>query len=101
MSDLMMLSEAQMHRIDAYFPLSRGIPRVNDRRTISGIIFFIRNGLRWRDAPEECGPHETIYNRFIRRSRLGVFSRTLAELTARRGKRGQLMAVFHPEVARQ
>ena len=34
-------------------------------------MFVIRNGLRWRDAPREYGPHKTIYNRFIRWSRLG------------------------------
>jgi hypothetical protein len=31
MSDLMLLSQAQMRRIKPYFPLSRGIPRVDDR----------------------------------------------------------------------
>ncbi|MCA1409361.1 transposase [Ensifer sp. IC3342] len=91
MSNLMLLSEAQMGRIKPYFPLSHGIPRVDDRRIISGIVFVIRNGLRWRDAPKEYGPHKTIYNRFIRWSRLGVFSRILAELAARRGKPEQLM----------
>ena len=70
MSDLWLLSEAQMRRIEAYFPLSHGIPRVDDRRIVSGIIFVIRNGLRWRDAPTAYGPHKTIYNRFIRWSRL-------------------------------
>ncbi len=53
MSDLIWLSEAQMRRIEPYFPLSHGVPRVDDRRIISGIIFVIRNGLRWRDAPVE------------------------------------------------
>jgi putative transposase len=91
MSDLMLLSQAQMRRIKPYFPLSRGIPRVDDRKIISGMIFVLRNGLRWRDAPKEYGPHKTIYNRFIRWSRLGVFSRILAELTARCGKPEQLM----------
>jgi transposase len=33
---------------------------------ISGIVFVIRNGLRWRDAPRDHGPHKTIYNRFMR-----------------------------------
>ena len=51
MSDLILLSEAQMRRIEPYFPLSHGVPRVDDRRVISGIVFVIRNGLRWRDAP--------------------------------------------------
>jgi putative transposase len=83
MSELLMLSPAQMRRIEPYFPLSHGVPRVDDRRVLSGILFVIRNGLRWRDAPQGYGPHKTIYNRFIRWSRLGVFNRILAELAAR------------------
>ena len=91
MSDLIWLSEAQMRRIEPYFPLSHGVPRVDDRRVISGIIFVIRNGLRWRDAPKDYGPHKTIYNRFIRWSRLGVFNRIFAGLAAKGGKPGRLM----------
>ena len=60
MSDLFLLSQAQMRRIAPYFPLSHGIPRVDDRRVISGIIFVIKNGLRWRDAPKDYGPHKTL-----------------------------------------
>ncbi|NCP15408.1 MAG: IS5 family transposase [Sphingomonadales bacterium] len=91
MSDLIWLSKAQMRRIEPYFPLSHGVPRVDDRRIVSGIIFVIRNGLRWRDAPREYGPHKTIYNRFIRWSRLGVFNKIFAALAARGGKPDQLM----------
>ena len=91
MSDLIWLSEAQMRRIEPYFPLSHGVPRVDDRRVISGIIFVIRNGLRWRDAPKEYGPHKTIYNRFIRWSRLGVFNRIFAGLAAKGGTPDRLM----------
>ena len=38
---------------------------------------MIRNGLRWRDTPEAYGPHKTLYNRFARWSRMGVFARIL------------------------
>jgi hypothetical protein len=44
MADLLLLSEAQMRRIEPYFSLSHGIARVDDRRVISGIA-FVRNGL--------------------------------------------------------
>src|ERR1035441_10177424 len=91
MSDLIWLSRAQMRRIEPYFPLSHGVPRVDDRRVLSGIVFVIRNGLRWRDAPKEYGPHKTIYNRFIRWSRLGVFNRIFAELAAKGPKPERLM----------
>jgi transposase len=52
-----LLGEAQMHRIEPFFPLSHGIPRVDDRRIISGIVYVIKHGLMWRDAPEGYGPH--------------------------------------------
>ena len=91
MSDLLMLSQAQMRRIEPYFSLSHGIPRVDDRRVLSGILFVIRNGLRWRDVPRDYGPHKTIYNRFIRWSRLGVFNKIFAALAAQGGTPDQLM----------
>ena len=60
MADHYWLTENQLERIKPYFPRSHGKPRVDDRRVISGIIHVIRNGLRWRDAPEVYGPHKTI-----------------------------------------
>lgn len=75
----------------ALFPAVTRGARVDDRRIISGIIFVIRSGLRWRDAPADYGPPKTIYNRFIRRSRLGVFDRIFAALSAQGGKPDQLM----------
>jgi transposase len=91
MTDLFLLSPAQMRRIAPYFPLSHGIARVDDRRIVSAIIFVIKNGLRWRDAPREYGPHKTIYNRFIRWSRLGVFDKIFAQLAAKGGKPERIM----------
>ena len=82
MSDLFWLTDAQLERLKPFFPLSHGVPRVDDRRVLSGIIFINRNGLRWRDAPAEYGPHKTLYNRWVRWSRLGVFARILTELAA-------------------
>src|SRR3712207_8843754 len=75
MPDLFLLTPAQMRRIRPHFPLSHGVPRVDDRRVVSGIVFVIRNGLRWRGAPPGYGPHKTLYNRFVRWSRMGVFDR--------------------------
>ena len=86
-----LLSEAQMRRIETYFPLSHGIPRVDDRLIVSAIIFVIKNGLRWRDAPRSYGPHKTIYNRFIRWSRLGVFNRIFVELAGKAGEPDRIM----------
>jgi transposase len=91
MDDLFLLSKAQMRRIKPFFPLSHGVPRVDDRRVVSGIVFVIRNGLRWRDAPVAYGPHKTIDNRFIRWSRMGVFKRIFAELAGEAGEPDRIM----------
>ena len=77
------LTQAQFSRLQPLLPNKpRGVPRVDDRRVISGIIHVIGNGLMWRDAPAAYGPHKTLYNRFVRWSRVGVFDRIFAALAA-------------------
>ena len=83
MSDLFWLTDEQMARLRPYFPKSHGIPRVDDRRVLSGIIFINRNGLRWCDAPAAYGPHKTLYNRWKRWSDMGVFARMMEGLAAK------------------
>ena len=41
MDDLICLTDAQMKRIEPYFPLSHGLPCVDDRRVVSGIVLGI------------------------------------------------------------
>ncbi len=72
MTDLFWLSHEQLDRIKPYFPRSQGVARLDDLMVISGIVFVIKNGLRWRDAPREYGPHKTLYNRFIRFAELAA-----------------------------
>ena len=91
MSQLFSLSAEQLGRIKPFFPLSHGISRVDDLKVISGIIYVIKHGLQWKDAPREYGPHKTLYNRFVRWSRLGVFNNIFAELAKAAGKDGRLM----------
>jgi transposase len=77
------LCAAQFARLEPLLPNKpRGVPRVDDRRVISGIIHVIRNGCRWRDAPAVYGPHKTLYNRFVRWSAAGMFDRIFAALAA-------------------
>ena len=86
-----LLTTAQMRRLSPHFPLSHGVPRVDDRRVLSGIIYVIRHGLQWRDAPVAYGPQKTLYNRFVRWSRMGVFDRIFAALAAEAGPPDRLM----------
>jgi transposase len=91
MSGIFWLSDAQMARLEPYFPKSQGEPRVDGRRVLSGIIFIKRNGLRWRDAPREYGPQKTLYNRWKRWSDRGVIARIMAGLAAEHGEETTVM----------
>ena len=91
MDGLFLLSESQMARIAPHFPLSHGVPRVDDRRVVSGIVYVIKHGLQWKDAPKGYGPHKTLYNRFIRWSRMGVFDRIFAGLAGEGPKPERIM----------
>ena len=75
-------ASVQIERLRPFFPKSRGRPRVDDRRVLSGIIFINRNGLRWCDAPKEYGPPKTLYNRWKRWGEMGVFLRMMEGLAA-------------------
>jgi hypothetical protein len=68
------LSDEEWQRIEPLLPRGRrGAHRVDDRRVISGIVHMLRSGARWRDCPPEYGPCTTIYNRFNRWSRQGIW----------------------------
>jgi transposase len=49
---LFLLAEAEMSRIAPHVPLARSVPRVDDRRVASGMVFVIKHGLRRQDAPK-------------------------------------------------
>ena len=91
MSNLFWLTEAQVERLRPFFPKSHGRPRVDDRPVLSGIIFINRNGMRWCDAPREYGPPKTLYNRWIRWSRMGVFARIMEGLASGGGEEKVVM----------
>ena len=82
MSNLYGLTAAQLARLSPFFPTSHGRPRADDRRVPIGIILINRNGLRWCDAPREYGPPKTLYNRWKRWSRMGVFTRMMQGLAS-------------------
>ena len=91
MSHLYWLHEAHLKRIQHLFPKPQGVARVDDRRVLNGIIHIIGNGLRWRDAPSDCGPYKTLYNRWARWSHVGILARILTELAAQGDGTGTLM----------
>jgi transposase len=47
------LSESEWSIIRPMLPnKSRGVPRVDDRRTLNGIFWVLKSGAPWRDLPE-------------------------------------------------
>lgn len=95
MTDLFWLPDAQMTRLEPFFPKSHGKPRVDDRRVPSGTIFINRNDLRWRDAPASYGPHRTLYDRWKRWSDKGFFARMMAGLATEHGEQKTVMIPSH------
>jgi len=82
MSRLFWLSDEAWAAIEPQLPKNQpGARRVDDRRVISGIIHMLKCGGRWADCPAEYGPSTTVYNRWNRWSRRGVWARILAALT--------------------
>ena len=72
--DRFWLTDAQFAKIAPHLPTNtRGKPRVDDRRVISGIIHVLKSGGRWVDAPEVYGPRKTLYNRFVRWAANGIW----------------------------
>jgi transposase len=78
---LFWLSDEHWERIEPFLPTDvRGVDRVDDRRVISGIVHVLKSGCRWCDCPEAYGPSTTIYNRFVRWARRGIWENLFREL---------------------
>ena len=81
------LSDTQWARLAPLLPnKSRGVPRVDDRRVISGtIVVALQSGGRWIDVPTGYGPRKTLYNRFVSWSAKGVWHELFQALAAAGG----------------
>ena len=75
------LNDRQWSAIEPLLPRNQpGARRVDDRRVISGIVHVLKVGCRWEDCPALYGPSTTVYNRFNRWSRRGLWQRLFAAL---------------------
>ena len=81
------LTERQFARLEPLLPTdTRGKPRVDDRRVISGIVCG-----RWIDAPDVYGPRKTLYNRFVRWAAKGVWADIFHALASAGGPPEQVL----------
>ncbi len=90
--DYFWLSDDQFARLQPFLPTdTRGKPRVDDRRVISGIIHVLKSGGRWIDAPQVYGPRKTLYNRFVRWAAKGVWVDMFHALASAGGPPAQVL----------
>lgn len=86
MSDLYWLSDEAWAVIEPHLPHGEpGARRVDDRRVISGILHVLKSGCRWRDAPSQYGPRTTLYNRYNRWARRGIWRRLFEQVAGSSG----------------
>ena len=77
------LTNEQWERIEPLLPevkTKRGRPAQDHRKLLNGIVWVLRTGAPWRDMPERYGKWTTIYSRFQRWRKAGIWDRMFAEL---------------------
>lgn len=72
----------------------RGVARVDDRRVLNGIFWVLRTGSPWRDLPERYGPYTTVYNRFNRWRKAGVWDKLMDAIIAAYEAKGQKLQMI-------
>jgi transposase len=81
MPDNFWLSDGQWAVIAPHLPMVHSGPvRQDDRRIISGIVHRLREGCRWRALPAEYGPYTTVFGRYNRWSKRGLWQAIFAAL---------------------
>lgn len=70
---------------------TRGKPRVDDRRVISGIVHVLKSGGRWNHAPDVYGPKKMLDDRFVRCAAKGVWVDLFHTLAAAGGPPAEVL----------
>ena len=92
------LTDAQWARLAPLLPPQKpktGKPNTEHRRVLNGLLWKIRTGAPWRDLPERYGPWPTVYSRFRRWRRAGVWDRLFAAVQRQEDAAGRLDWTLH------
>ena len=92
------LTDEQSAKLAPLLPPERpatGRPNKDHRTVLNGILWRLRTGAPWRDLPARYGPWQTVYSRFRRWQRAGVWARVLAALQAEGDAKGALDWELH------
>ena len=77
------LSDERWERIAALLPPERGAmgpPSKSNRTMVNAMLWIVHTGAPWRDLPERFGPWKSVYTRFSRWQRRGVWKHIVDEL---------------------
>ena len=72
-----------------------GHPAKDHRLVLNGILWVLRTGAPWRDAPPEYGPWQTLSTRFYRWVKAGLWDQILAELQRQGDAEGEVDWSLH------
>ena len=92
------LTDDQWRTLEPLLPPQKpptGKPNLDHRTVVNGILWRLKTGAPWRDLPERYGKWQTVYSRFRRWQRAGVWARVLAALQATADARGELDWTLH------
>lgn len=78
---------------------SRGEPGHNDRRFLEAILYFTVHNITWRALPAEYGKWNSVWKRFWRLGRSGVFE-VFFQLLAEQSRTAYLVQFFDSTVVR-
>jgi transposase len=71
-------------------PAHTGRPRVDDRRTVEGILYVLITGCRWHDLPRDYGAPTTVWRRLKQWGERGVWEHIWRKALAALDVKGQL-----------
>lgn len=78
-----LIDRKKFNRIRRHLPPQKSRRRINDRFVLSAIFWVIATGASWRQVPKFYGKWTTIYSRFKRWSKLGIFEKIFHCFTKR------------------
>src|SRR4051812_24094570 len=86
------LSDQQWAQICQLFPPNgkRGGQWKDHRLMVHGILWVLATGASWRDLPACFGPWGTVYDRFCKWTRNGLWEQVLQPLQVRRQADGKI-----------
>jgi transposase len=92
------LTEEQWERLAPLLPPQKpnvGRPNRDHREILNGILWRLKTGAPWRDLPDQYGKWQTVYSRFRRWQRQGIWDRVLAALQVEADAQGQVDWTLH------